>query len=74
MGCLGRDIHSVRSSPAITLDKASITGGLSLGLRSGMGLRPTFKRTSGFHPLTAWCDNTDESLVVAAAGQGGQIR
>ena len=25
---------------------------------------PTFKKTFGFHPLTAWCDNTDESLVV----------
>ena len=24
---------------------------------------PTFKKTFGFHPLTAWCD-TDESLVV----------
>jgi hypothetical protein len=24
----------------------------------------TFKGTFGFHPLTAWCDNTDESLVV----------
>jgi hypothetical protein len=25
---------------------------------------PTFKKTYGFHPLTAWCDNTDESLVT----------
>jgi DDE family transposase len=25
---------------------------------------PTFKKTFGFHPLTAWCDNTGESLVV----------
>ncbi|MGB8198751.1 MAG: transposase [Pseudonocardiaceae bacterium] len=25
---------------------------------------PTFKKTFGFHPLTAWCDNTDESLVI----------
>jgi hypothetical protein len=24
----------------------------------------TFKGTWGFHPLTAWCDNTDESLAV----------
>jgi hypothetical protein len=24
----------------------------------------TFKGTYGFHPLTAWCDNTDESLAV----------
>ena len=26
--------------------------------------RGTFTGTFGFHPLTAWCDNTDESLVV----------
>lgn len=26
---------------------------------------PTFKRTFGHHPLTAWCDNTGESLVLA---------
>jgi hypothetical protein len=26
--------------------------------------RGTFKGTYGFHPLTAWCDNTDESLAV----------
>jgi hypothetical protein len=26
--------------------------------------RGTFKGTWGFHPLTAWCDNTDESLAV----------
>jgi hypothetical protein len=25
---------------------------------------PTFKKTFGFHPLTAWCDNTGESLVI----------
>jgi hypothetical protein len=25
---------------------------------------PTFKKTFGFHPLTAWCDNTDESLAL----------
>ena len=25
---------------------------------------PTFKRTWGHHPLTAWCDNTGESLAV----------
>ena len=25
---------------------------------------PTYKHTFGFHPLTAWCDNTRESLVV----------
>ena len=25
---------------------------------------PTLKKTFGFHPLTAWCDNTDESLVI----------
>ncbi|MGH3548470.1 MAG: transposase, partial [Pseudonocardiaceae bacterium] len=25
---------------------------------------PTFKKTFGFHPLTAWCDNTDESLGI----------
>jgi len=26
--------------------------------------RGTFKGTYGHHPLTAWCDNTDESLAV----------
>ena len=26
--------------------------------------RGTFKGTCGHHPLTAWCDNTDESLAV----------
>ena len=26
--------------------------------------RGTFKGTWGHHPLTAWCDNTDESLAV----------
>jgi hypothetical protein len=26
--------------------------------------RATFKGSYGFHPLTAWCDNTDESLAV----------
>ncbi|MBV8541664.1 MAG: IS1380 family transposase [Pseudonocardiales bacterium] len=25
---------------------------------------PPFKKTFGFHPLTAWCDNTGESLVI----------
>jgi hypothetical protein len=25
---------------------------------------PTFKKTFGFHPLTAWCDNTGEALAV----------
>jgi DDE family transposase len=25
---------------------------------------PTFKKTFGFHPLPAWCDDTDESLVI----------
>lgn len=25
---------------------------------------PTSKKTFRFHPLTAWCDNTDESLVI----------
>lgn len=25
---------------------------------------PTFKRTFGHHPLTAWCDNTNESLAI----------
>jgi hypothetical protein len=25
---------------------------------------PTFKKTFGFHPLTAWCDNTGESLAL----------
>jgi hypothetical protein len=25
---------------------------------------PTFKKTFGCHPLTAWCDNTGESLVI----------
>ena len=27
--------------------------------------RGTFNGTWGFHPLTAWCDNTGESLAVA---------
>jgi len=26
--------------------------------------RPTFKKGFGFHPLTAWCDNTGEALAV----------
>lgn len=26
--------------------------------------RPTFKKGYGFHPLTAWCDNTGEALAV----------
>ena len=26
--------------------------------------QPTFKKTFGYHPLTAWCDNTGESLVI----------
>jgi len=25
---------------------------------------PTFKKTYGFHPLTAWCDNTKEALAI----------
>lgn len=25
---------------------------------------PTFKKTYGFHPLTAWCDNTNEALAI----------
>ncbi len=25
---------------------------------------PTFKKTYGFHPLTAWCDNTGEALAI----------
>ena len=25
---------------------------------------PTFKKTFGFHPLTAWCDNTGEALAI----------
>jgi hypothetical protein len=33
---------------------------------------PTFKRTFGHHPLTAWCDNTGESLaVMLRAGNAG---
>jgi Transposase DDE domain group 1 len=28
------------------------------------GAAATFKRTWGHHPLTAWCDNTQESLAV----------
>jgi Transposase DDE domain group 1 len=43
----------------IRLD-ASIVGAHSDKQQAG----PTFKKTFGFHPLTAWCDNTDESLVV----------
>jgi hypothetical protein len=32
----------------------------------------TFKRTFGHHPLTAWCDNTGESLaVLLRAGNAG---
>ncbi len=26
--------------------------------------KPTFKKGYGFHPLTAWCDNTGEALAV----------
>jgi hypothetical protein len=33
---------------------------------------PTFKRTFGHHPLTAWCDNTCESLAITLrAGNAG---
>jgi hypothetical protein len=33
---------------------------------------PTFKRTFGHHPLTAWCDNTGESLALKLrAGNAG---
>jgi hypothetical protein len=52
----GRDLGSVT---VIRLD-ASIVLAHSDKQHAG----PTFKRTFGFHPLTAWCDNTDESLVV----------
>ena len=34
--------------------------------------KPTFKKTFGHHPLTAWCDNTGESLaVMLRAGNAG---
>ncbi len=33
---------------------------------------PTFKKTFGHHPLTAWCDNTGESLAMKLrAGNAG---
>jgi hypothetical protein len=33
---------------------------------------PTYKHTFGFHPLTAWCDNTRESLALQLrAGNAG---
>jgi Transposase DDE domain group 1 len=52
----GRDLGGVT---VIRLD-ASIVLAHSDKQQAG----PTFKKTFGFHPLTAWCDNTDESLVV----------
>jgi Transposase DDE domain group 1 len=52
----GRDLGEVT---VIRLD-ASIVLAHSDKQQAG----PTFKKTFGFHPLTAWCDNTGESLVV----------
>ncbi|MGH3847976.1 MAG: transposase, partial [Pseudonocardiaceae bacterium] len=52
----GRDLGEVT---VIRLD-ASIVPAHSDKQQAG----PTFKKTFGFHPLTAWCDNTDESLVI----------
>ncbi|MGH3976228.1 MAG: transposase [Pseudonocardiaceae bacterium] len=52
----GRDLGEVT---VIRLD-ASIVLAHSDKQQAG----PTFKKTFGFHPLTAWCDNTDESLVI----------
>ncbi|MBV9160434.1 MAG: IS1380 family transposase [Pseudonocardiales bacterium] len=52
----GRDLGAVS---VIRLD-ASIVLARSDKQQAG----PTFKKTFGFHPLTAWCDNTDESLVI----------
>jgi hypothetical protein len=52
----GRDLGEVT---VIRLD-ASIV----LAHSDKQGAGPTFNKTFGFHPLTAWCDNTGESLVV----------
>lgn len=52
----GRDLGEVM---VIRLD-ASIVLAHSDKQQAG----PTFKKTFGFHPLTACCDNTDESLVI----------
>ncbi|MCA1682152.1 MAG: IS1380 family transposase [Actinobacteria bacterium] len=52
----GRDLGEVT---VIRLD-ASIVLAHSDKQQAG----PTFKKTFGFHPLTAWCDNTGESLVI----------
>ena len=52
----GRDLGGVT---VIRLD-ASIVLAHSDKQQAG----PTFKKTFGFHPLTAWCDNTGESLVI----------
>ncbi|MGH3922038.1 MAG: transposase, partial [Pseudonocardiaceae bacterium] len=55
-GVAGRDLGEVT---VIRLD-ASIVVAHSDKQQAG----PTFKKTFGFHPLTAWCDNTGESLVI----------
>ena len=52
----GRDLGAVT---VIRLD-ASIV----LAHSEKQHAEPTFKKTFGFHPLTAWCDNTGESLVI----------
>ncbi|MGH3828724.1 MAG: transposase, partial [Pseudonocardiaceae bacterium] len=52
----GRDLGEVT---VIRLD-ASIVVAHSEKQRA----EPTFKKTFGFHPLMAWCDNTDGSLVI----------
>ncbi|MGH3829197.1 MAG: IS1380 family transposase [Pseudonocardiaceae bacterium] len=52
----GRDLGAVT---VIRLD-ASIV----LAHSEKQHAEPTFKKTFGFHPLTAWCDNTNESLMI----------
>ena len=52
----GRDLGAVT---VIRLDASIVLAHSEKQQASG-----TFKGTFGFHPLTAWCDNTDESLVV----------
>ncbi|MGH3902653.1 MAG: IS1380 family transposase [Pseudonocardiaceae bacterium] len=52
----GRDLGPVT---VIRLDASIVLAHSEKEQASG-----TFKGTFGFHPLMAWCDNTDESLVV----------
>ena len=53
----------------IDLDATVIT---SASKKTGAAV--TFKRTSGFHPLAAWCADTTESLaMLLRAGDGARL-